>query len=338
MTIYCGVEGGGTTWRVAIAEGHPSNITELEVFPTLDNASEQLAVIRKWLDNHKFDTLGIATFGPIDPNPKSSTYGYITTTPKPGWHNVDVVGALSDGSVPVAFDTDVNAPALAEYMWNGAEGETSCAYITVGTGIGVGLVVNGKPIHGLLHPEAGHLCLQRMAGDDFAGVDELFGASVEGLAATPGLAARKGCERSELANLSDDDPIWEPTAHALGSLCASLVLVASPERIVLSGGVLNRTILYPMTRKWTRELLHGYIDHPKVTTDAIDTYITPSNFGQRAGIVGALTLAHVALEGKREHFPAAVSAKEGSQGHGCAVPKAGGDENAVSRSLSHGRV
>jgi fructokinase len=116
MPTYAAVEGGGTTWRVAIAEGHPSNIVESEVYETIDDPVEQLRIIREWLDKRKFDALGIATFGPIDPRPGSSTYGYITTTPKPGWANVDVVGALSDGQVPVQFDTDVNAPALAEYM------------------------------------------------------------------------------------------------------------------------------------------------------------------------------------------------------------------------------
>ena len=116
MTIFCGVEGGGTSWRVALADGHPTNIVEMEVFETLDNATEQLSMIRSWLDKRKFDALGIGTFGPIDPDPNSDTYGYITSTPKPGWKNIDVVGALSDGSVPVMFDTDVNAPALAEYM------------------------------------------------------------------------------------------------------------------------------------------------------------------------------------------------------------------------------
>jgi fructokinase len=116
MPIYAAVEGGGTTWRVALAEGHPSNIIESEVYETIDDAVEQLRIIREWLDKRKFDALGIATFGPIDPRPGSSTYGYITTTPKPGWANVDVVGALSNGKVPVQFDTDVNAPALAEYM------------------------------------------------------------------------------------------------------------------------------------------------------------------------------------------------------------------------------
>jgi fructokinase len=300
MPVLAAVEGGGTTWRVALARDTPSNITEIKVFETGDDAKAQLAQIRAWLDERKFDALGIATFGPIDPKKSSDTYGFITTTPKPGWANVDVVGALSDGSVPVAFDTDVNAPALAEFKWNGRPGETSCAYITVGTGVGVGLVVNGAPVHGLLHPEAGHLCLARMEGDSFPGTDDLFGASVEGLAATPALAARKGCERSELAALKDDDPIWEPAAHALAGLCASLVLVASPERIVLSGGVLNRKILYPMVRKYTQRLLHGYVDHPKITTDAIRDYIVPDGFDGRAGIVGALALAHEALEGSGE--------------------------------------
>ncbi|CAM9569376.1 unnamed protein product [Chrysoparadoxa australica] len=300
MVVYAAVEGGGTTWRAALAEDHPSNITELQVFQTTtQDAAEQLKEIRAWLDARKFDALGIGTFGPVDPKVGSDTYGYITTTPKPGWKNVDVVGALSDGSVPVSFDSDVNAPALAEYMWNKKEGQQSCAYITVGTGVGVGLVVNGKCVHGLMHPEAGHLCLERLPGDTFAGSDELFGASVEGIAATPGLADRKGIERAALADLADDDEIWEPCAHALAGLCASLVLVVSPERIILSGGVLNRTILYDKVRKYAREMLHGYIQKEEVGEEGIKSYITPSEFGQRAGIIGCLTLAYVALQEKK---------------------------------------
>ncbi|CAM9739938.1 unnamed protein product [Ectocarpus sp. 12 AP-2014] len=298
MVIYAGVEGGGTTWRVAIADGHPTNITESKSFVTVPDAKEQLRAIKEWLSTRKYDCLGIGTFGPIDPREGSPTYGYITSTPKPGWNMVDVVGYLSDGSVPCKFDTDVNAPALAEFMWGAKKaGESSCAYITVGTGVGVGLVVNGQAVHGLMHPEAGHLCLKRMPGDDFPGVDSVFGgASVEGLASTVALAARKASGGEDLPGVPDSDPVWEATAHSLAGLCASLVLVVSPERIVLSGGVMNRTLLYDKVRKWTRELLNGYIDHPAVTTDAVDDYITPSSFGQNAGMVGSLTLAHIAYE------------------------------------------
>mmetsp|Transcript_7261 Transcript_7261/g.10814 ORF Transcript_7261/g.10814 Transcript_7261/m.10814 type:complete len:250 (+) Transcript_7261:154-903(+) len=196
------------------------------------------------------------------------------------------------------FDTDVNAPALAEYMWHKGKDETSCAYITVGTGIGVGLVVNGAPVHGLLHPEAGHLSCQRMEGDNFEGTDTLFGASIEGLTATPALAARKNCEREELKHLADNDKMWDYCAHSLASLIVSLVLVASPERIYLSGGVMNRKIIYPKVHDMTLKLLHGYIVHPKLTPEGIARYITPSNFDQEAGIIGALTLAHCALNPK----------------------------------------
>eukprot|EP01084_Bolivina_argentea_P020031 37290_1 len=292
-----GVEGGGTTWRVAIAKGHPTNVVESETFYTSEDADVTLKMVKNWLDEREFDALGICTFGPIDPRPHSDKYGWITTSPKPGWSDVDVISALSDGTVPVAFDTDVNAPALAEYRWNARPFENSCAYITVGTGVGVGLVINGSTVHGLLHPEAGHLCLQRYPGDEsFKGVDKLFGASIEGLVSTPALAARKGCSRDELPDLSDHDPIWEPTAHALATLCASLILVVSPERIVLSGGVMKRTILYDKVRHHTQKLLHGYINLPSITTNAINDYIVPDGFEGKAGTIGALTLAQDALE------------------------------------------
>ncbi|EGD74716.1 hypothetical protein PTSG_06077 [Salpingoeca rosetta] len=159
--VFAGVEGGGQTWRVAIAVGSPTNITERAVFET-KKPETTLPAIRAWLDEHEYDALGIATFGPIEPKRDHPEYGYITSTPKPHWKNANVVAPLWNGRVPHKFDTDVNAPALAEFKAHGeAMGHSSCAYITVGTGVGVGLVINGKPVHGLLHPEGGHVKLAR---------------------------------------------------------------------------------------------------------------------------------------------------------------------------------
>ena len=170
MPVLAAVEGGGTTYVVAIAKDKPENIIERASFPTT-TPEETLAKCKAWLAQRSFDALGIATFGPVDPRTSSKTYGHITKTPKKLWRDADVVGALDVFGVPIKFDTDVNAPALSEYRAMVLKGEDpSCvAYATVGTGVGVGLVVNGAPVHGLLHPEAGHACVPRYPGDDFAG-------------------------------------------------------------------------------------------------------------------------------------------------------------------------
>ena len=160
---FAAVEGGGTTFRVAIAEGDPTNVKLHAEFPTTTPA-ETLGKVCAWLGKHKYDAIGIASFGPIDPTPGSRTFGFITTTPKPGWKNTDIVGPIMDvRRVPFMFDTDVNAPAMAEFTLGGLrrDGCSSCAYVTVGTGIGVGLVVNGQCVHGLLHPEAGMVSVPR---------------------------------------------------------------------------------------------------------------------------------------------------------------------------------
>jgi|UniRef100_A0A7S4LHB7 fructokinase len=296
MVLLAAVEGGGTTWVAAIAKDHPENIIERAEWPTTSPA-ETLGLVRKWLDARKFDALGVATFGCIDPKLGSPTWGYITSTPKLDWRYTDVLGVIWDGKVPVQFDTDVNAPALAEYMYNAEPGDTSCVYITVGTGVGVGVVVNSKPVHGLVHPEGGHMKIAPLEGDTFPGVCPFHGNCVEGLASSVAVAKRKGCDRSELPNLSDDDEVWEHCAHALGSLCASLVCGLSPERIVISGGVLQRAALFPKIRKHFLKVLNEYIVHPKLTEENVGSFITPSKWGNTAGLIGALTLSRMALEG-----------------------------------------
>ncbi|KAJ1450394.1 hypothetical protein M885DRAFT_532431 [Pelagophyceae sp. CCMP2097] len=299
MRRFAGVEGGGTTWVCAISEGSPTNIVERAEFPTTTPA-ETLAAVAAWLAEHRFDALGIATFGPVDLDPASLTYGSITATPKPGWRDTPVVAALcKEIRVPFAFDTDVNAPALAEHRAAAAEGLNSTAYVTIGTGVGLGLVVNGHPVHGLLHPEGGHISVPRRAGDSYAGYNSMLKCDgwyeVEAMCGSGALAARAGlASAKELGGLPDDHEVWDLCAHYLAAMCANLVLTASPERIVLSGGVMQRRSLFPRIRAKTVAMLNGYI--PAVDAAMIDGYIVPSRWGNDAGIVGALTLAVDALE------------------------------------------
>jgi fructokinase len=309
--IYAGVEGGGTTFVVALAKGSPTNLVERAEFPTT-TPEETLRCCCDWLSARQYDALGVACFGPIDLQPQSPTYGFITTTPKPGWKNVDVLGPLRavNPTVPFAFDTDVNAPALAEHVLavseaqsHGAPTPSSCCYITVGTGIGVGLVINGAPVHGLMHPEGGHVCVPRRAADaGFEGpnpTDTFGGLCAENMSCSVALALRGSlASTSALAALPDDDPLWDAAAHYLGALCANVVLLASPERIIMSGGVMQRASLFPRVRERMRDFLNGYVQLDALTTDdGLCRYVVPSAWGNSAGMVGALTLAAKALEG-----------------------------------------
>lgn len=333
-----GVEGGGTTFVVALSEdGEWTKIKERFEIPTT-SAEETLGKVKEILDQlYPFDALGISCFGPLELNRTKEKYGYITTTPKLQWKDTNILGILAGKDtkwkdVPIGFDTDVNAPAVAEFAYHNDNLTTtttndekkekeekieSCAYITVGTGIGVGLVINGKPVHGLLHPEAGHISNtpdkwqfpkpttteenksdddENITYDHFEGTCPFHGsACVEGMASSVALAKRANCTLEELKLLSDEDVIWEKCAHHLGGLCATLLLVASPEKIVLSGGVMRRTVLFPKIREKVYELLGGYIGVDRVQSkEGLEKLIGPSRWGDTAGIIGSLYLGEMA--------------------------------------------
>jgi len=300
MSVYAGIEAGGTSFCVAIAKD--PNITEIVekvVFPTT-TPEETLNNVVEWLKQRTFDALGVASFGPIELDQTSNQYGYITTTPKPLWGNADVMGKLKCFNVPKGFDTDVNAAAISEHsIGNHGRGReiVSTAYITVGTGVGVGIVVDGRPVHGLLHPEAGHMLVPRIAGDqNFKGTCPFHKECVEGFVSTGALAARVGKPASELPQVPDNDPAWESVGSYLAALCANLIYTVSPSVIVIGGGVMNRDVLYPIVRRKTLELLNGYIKSDMLTPGRIDEYIVRSPFGNNSGIVGALELGRIALQ------------------------------------------
>jgi len=302
--VLAGVEGGGQSWVVALA--YEDSLSEfLDMLTVVTTTPEEtIGSLRAWLREKEFDAVGIASFGPVDAKKSSAKYGFITSTPKPNWANTDVIGLLGMRDefkhIPFAFDTDVNAPALAEYRMFRKEGSLSSAYITVGTGIGVGLVCNGKTVHGLVHPEGGHIQVARKQGDSaFAGTCPFHACCIEGMASSGAIAARLGCELSTLPLLPDEDEVWDTAAYYLAQLCVTLVLVNSPERIVLGGGLMNRTSLFPRIRKHVSMLLNDYIQNEALTTDAgLEEYIAPSVWGSRAGIVGAIYLANEALTGE----------------------------------------
>jgi len=282
-------------------EGQFDNI-ERQVFPTT-TPEETLTKVVDWLKEKKFDAIGIASFGPVELNPSSPHYGYITTTPKPGWGFTPVLKAFEQFDVPKGFDTDVNAAAVSEHsLGNHGQGKRqiiSSVYITVGTGVGVGIVVDGRPVHGLIHPEAGHLLVSRLADDTFEGTCPFHKGCIEGLVSTGALAKRLGIHPSKLPEVEDNNPVWEVIGYYLASLCANIVLTVSPSVIVIGGGVMNRECLYPIVRKKTLELLNSYINSPLLTPERIHEYIVRSPFGNNSGIVGALELGRIALRNKK---------------------------------------
>lgn len=289
--LLAAVELGGSSCRAAASYADdPTTIVDSIETPTTDPHATIGEIVRFLRRLEPFQSLGVASFGPIDLDKTSSTYGYITTTPKPGWQNFNLLAAFSEFNVPLGFDTDVNAPALAELRYGGHKRADSCAYITVGTGIGVGLVVNGQPIHGLVHPEGGHIMALRKEGDNYPGWSHIHRLSVESMASARACAERTGVAMDDLAAVPDDHPGWDDVAYYLAQLCITITFIASPHVIVLSGGVMKRNVLFDKIRGFFATLNEGYIAADKTTTD-LESYIVPSAYGNQIGIIGAIELA-----------------------------------------------
>ncbi|ETV74825.1 hypothetical protein, variant [Aphanomyces astaci] len=238
--------------------------------------------------------IGIASFGPVDLNPASPTYGYITTTPKPHWANTNIVGAFKAKytGVPINFETDVNAPALFEAAFGGHGPDvSSVCYITVGTGIGVGVCIDGKPVHGRMHPEAGHMFVPLAPADiaaNFQGLCPFHSSCAEGMAAAGAIAARTRVDRTGLHEIPDTDPVWDIVAHYLALVCVNLTLTVSPHVIVLGGGVSKRQGLLGKIHTKFNAALNGYVSTPPLTS-----YIKLS-FHEDIGLVSSLELARLA--------------------------------------------
>lgn len=290
VSLYGGIEAGGSKWECAVGTG-PDDVRDAETIPTTTPIETIARAVAFFERQDAVAAIGIGSFGPVDTKPSSPTWGYITTTPKPGWAHTDVGQEIRRRlSVPVSFDTDVNAAALAEHRWGAARGLDTLCYITVGTGIGGGGMVGGRLLHGLLHPEFGHLRIPHdTERDPFPGVCPYHGDCWEGLASGRAIEARWGRPAAEL----DDDAAWELEAHylALGVVC--VICVLSPERIVIGGGVLQQPRLISLVQREVTGLLNGYLDAAPIR-DAITEYITTPALGVRAGVLGAIALAATA--------------------------------------------
>ena len=284
--IYAGVELGGTKCVAVLGSG-PDEVAARQVIPTT-TPDETLGAIQRLIAGWTFDALGIASFGPIDVDSSSPTYGRILATPKPGWAGADVVGRLADvNDIPLAFDTDVNGAALAEMRWGAGIGMVDFAYITVGTGIGVGLIVAGKPTRGFAHCELGHIRIARLAGEAWPGSCPFHGDCVEGLASGSALKARYG---EAFPSLAPDDAAWDEVAWALAQLCQAIVGAAAPRRIAIGGGVIEQQPhLIAKTQSLLIESLAGYIRLPEDRD-----YLRAPALGADAGPLGAIALAMTA--------------------------------------------
>ena len=286
-----GIEAGGT--KMVCAVGDENGVVKDRVsFPTRQ-PKETFEDIIGYYKNWDIKALGIGCFGPLDLDKKSATYGYITKTPKAGWENCDIVGACKEAlGVPVGFDTDVNGAVLGEVTWGAAKGMDSAIYITIGTGVGVGVYANGGLLHGLIHPEGGHMLLAKHPKDTYKGKCPFHENCVEGLASGPAIEARWGKKGIELAGR---DEVWELEAYYIAQAVTNYILAYSPQKVILWGGVMHQEQLFGMVRKEVQRLLNGYVAHETITTDKIADYIVPPVLGEDPGIMGAIKLGMDAL-------------------------------------------
>lgn len=296
-----GIEAGGTKFVCAVGTG-PDDLRAEARFPTT-SPGETLALVIDFfvaqaLTHGPLDAVGVGCFGPLDLTPGSPTWGHVTTTSKDGWGQTDIAGPIGQAlGVPVGFDTDVNAAVLAEGLWGAGKGLENVVYVTVGTGIGGGMLIDGRLVHGLVHPEMGHMLVPREEGDTaFAGVCSYHGGTcLEGLASGPAMAAHWGVPAHDLPI---EHPAWELEAGYLATMCANLALTVSPERIILGGGVMGQAQLYSLIRARLAEKLNGFVQ-TLASQEFLSEYIVPPGLGGKAGVCGALAIGLRVLEDQK---------------------------------------
>lgn len=278
------LEAGGTKMVCAIGNEHGEIFDRVSI-PT-ETPEITMPKLISYFADKEIEALGIGCFGPIDLNRSSKTYGFITTTPKLAWKNYNITGALKEAlRIPVGFDTDVNGSALGEATWGITKGLENSMYITIGTGVGAGVITNGKLLHGMLHPEGGHLLLARHPKDAFEGTCPYHKTCLEGLAAGPAIEARWGKKGFELA---DRREVWELEAYYIAQALVNYIMILSPQRIVLGGGVMHQEHLLPLIREEVKRQLAGYIDTTEL--DHMEQYIVLPSLNDNQGIMGALKL------------------------------------------------
>lgn len=279
------LEAGGTKMVVAVGN-EKGEIIERSSIPT-ESPEITMPKLVDYFKNSKIDALGIGCFGPIDLNRESNTYGYITSTPKLPWRNYNIVGTFAEVlKVPVGFDTDVNASAIGEGTWGISQDVRNSIYITIGTGVGVGVLIDKKPLHGMLHPEAGHILLAKHPKDSFRGCCPYHDNCMEGLASGPAIEARYGKKAYEL---TDNEEVWELEGFYIAQALVNYILTLSPQRIILGGGVMHQEQLMPIIHREVLRMLNGYINTPELR--AMEDYIVFPKLNDNQGIMGCIKLA-----------------------------------------------
>lgn len=281
------IEAGGTKFVCAVGDEQGTIIDRVQIPTTLPE--ETIPKVIEFFRKHPVKAIGIGSFGPIDVNRESASYGNVTSTPKVGWKDYPFVQAIKEAiPVPVGFNTDVNAAALGEATFGAAKGLDSCLYITVGTGIGAGAVVQGKLLQGLSHPEMGHILIRRHEDDVYEGKCPYHKDCLEGLAAGPAIEARWGVKGDQLV---DKGEVWEMEGYYIAQALMQYIVIISPKKIILGGGVMKQKQIFPIIYKHLEKMINGYVDLPP-----LEDYIVSPGLGDNAGITGSLMLAQEAYE------------------------------------------
>lgn len=288
--IIGALEAGGTKMVCALGKEDGSIIDQVSI-PTT-TPEETIPKIISYFKDKDIRALGIGAFGPVGVDPAAESYGHILESPKLAWRNKDLLGSLKEAlNVPMAIDTDVNGSCLGEVTYGCAKGLNSVVYITIGTGVGVGVWVNGGLLHGMLHPEGGHILLNRHPEDPRGGICPSHPNCLEGFASGPSIEARWG---KKAAELKDDREVWELESYYIAQAITDYIMILSPQKIILGGGVMHQSQLFPLIRKKVKEMVNGYISSREL--DDIDNYIVPASLNDDQGIMGAIRLGLNALE------------------------------------------
>lgn len=288
--IYGALEAGGTKMVCALGKEDGTILDQISI-PTT-TPEETIPFIIDYFKGKEIVSLGVGSFGPVDVNEDSDTYGYILDTPKTAWKNYNFLGSLKkELNIPIGLDTDVNGSCLGEMTFGSAKGLDNVVYITIGTGVGVGVAVNGQLLHGMLHPEAGHILLRQHPQDSFEGNCPYHGTCLEGLAAGPAIEKRWGKKAVEL---KEEDMVWEIEAYYIAQALINYILTLAPRRIILGGGVMHQEQLFPLIRKEVNNLMNGYINTKEIND--LDQYIVPASLNDDQGIMGCIQLAKLALK------------------------------------------
>lgn len=281
--LFGAIEAGGTKMLCAILDKDAKIIKEISV-PTT-TPEETIKPILSFFSSYKITSLGIGTFGPIDLHQNSPNFGSILNTPKLAWKNFNFIKSFSSLGIPISIDTDVNASCLGEVFFGNSKGLDNVVYVTIGTGIGIGVLTEGKLLHGMMHPEGGHMIISKCAEDNYESVCPYHKNCLEGLASGPSIKKRYGKEGDELKN---DDKVWELEADYLAQALVNIILILQPQRIILGGGVMHQEQLFPLIRQKVKSKINTYLITKEL--ENMDEYIVPCSLNDKQGILGSFKI------------------------------------------------